>query len=309
MVARSFNGPFSTAEFHSRYREMYPSRNEGSFLVSDYAYNNKQVAKDEFPSFLEMLDRAKYQFIGLDEGQRKKARNPDWTRDEIMLALEFYLDHRNKIPGKGSAEIATLSEEIKRVAIALGLSGDEKFRNVNGVYMKIMNIRSHDPAYTSQGKVGLASASKLEEEVWSRFGEDLPALKTLNASIRAQCAGSQVDPLYAEYDEPEVAEATEGRIVTRLHRGRERSRKLVERKKNLFLKANGSLRCEACDFDFSQFYGSRGEGYIECHHTKPLHEMKPNEKTKLSDLALLCANCHRVIHAKRPWLTLGSCVI
>jgi 5-methylcytosine-specific restriction protein A len=156
-----------------------------------------------------MLDRAKYQFIGLDEGQRQKARNPDWTRDEIMLALEFYLDHRNKIPGKESAEIATLSEEIKRVASALGLSGDEKFRNANGVYMKIMNIRSHDPAYTSQGKVGLASASKLEEEVWSRFGEDLPTLKTLNASIRAQSAGSQIDPLYAEYDEPEVAEAAQ----------------------------------------------------------------------------------------------------
>jgi 5-methylcytosine-specific restriction protein A len=28
--------------------------------------------------------------------------------------------------------------------------------------------------------------------------------------------------------------------------------------------------------------------------------------TKLSDLALLCANCHRMIHARRPWLSMDE---
>jgi hypothetical protein len=30
------------------------------------------------------------------------------------------------------------------------------------------------------------------------------------------------------------------------------------------------------------------------------------QKTRLADLALLCANCHRMIHARRPWLTLDE---
>ena len=273
-------------------------------MVSDYAYNNEQKAKDQFPSFLERLGQATYQFVGLDVGQEKKARNPDWTRDEIMLALEFYLMNREKIPGKQSSEIAQLSAEIRQLANALGLAGDEKFRNQNGVYMKIMNIRSHDPAYTSQGKVGLSSANKLEEEVWERFGGDLQGLKLAAANIRQQLKESEVDFQSTEYDEPEIAEAAEGRIVTRQHRTRERSRKLVASKKKAFRKVHGSLYCEACGFDFSKVYGPRGDGYIECHHTKPVHEMKRNENTRLSDLALVCANCHRMIHAKRPWLTM-----
>ncbi|MET9496757.1 HNH endonuclease [Streptomyces sp. NPDC006552] len=32
--------------------------------------------------------------------------------------------------------------------------------------------------------------------------------------------------------------------------------------------------------------------YIECHHVVPLHEAGEG-RTKLSDLALTCANCHR----------------
>ncbi|MDO6522910.1 HNH endonuclease [Shimia thalassica] len=47
---------------------------------------------------------------------------------------------------------------------------------------------------------------------------------------------------------------------------------------------------------------------MECHHTVPVSEMKPGDKTKLSDLALVCANCHRMIHAKRPWLSIQELV-
>lgn len=233
-------------------------------------------------------------------------RNPDWTRDEIMLALEFYLTHKDKIPGKTSQEIGKLSEEIKQTASLFGLSGDEKFRNTNGVYMKIMNLRSHDPAYTSQGKVGLPSVNKLEQEVWNRFGHDLEGLRQANTRIREALADVSTVSWPSDEAEPEIEEAAEGRLVTRLHRTRERSRKLVDKKKKSFLKQHSSLFCEACGFDFEKTYGDRGKGFIECHHTKPVHEMQPNETTKLSDLVLLCANCHRMIHAQRPWLTVDE---
>jgi 5-methylcytosine-specific restriction enzyme A len=72
------------------------------------------------------------------------------------------------------------------------------------------------------------------------------------------------------------------------------------------LKAKGDLACEVCDFDFSARYGERGDGFIECHHTKPLADGSPGEKTKLSDLALVCANCHRMIHRARPWLNVDQ---
>lgn len=43
-------------------------------------------------------------------------------------------------------------------------------------------------------------------------------------------------------------------------------------------------------------YGELGTGYIEAHHKVPVALIEEGETTKLSDLAALCANCHRMIH-------------
>jgi 5-methylcytosine-specific restriction protein A len=87
--------------------------------------------------------------------------------------------------------------------------------------------------------------------------------------------------------------AFSGRILTHTHLARERNRKLVENKRKQVLKKRGKLACEACDFDFSLHYGSRGLGFIECHHTKPVASLCDGHKTHLNDLALVCANWHR----------------
>jgi 5-methylcytosine-specific restriction protein A len=118
-------------------------------------------------------------------------------------------------------------------------------------------------------------------------------------------AKGQIPEASLEEDE-EVAEAEEGRILTRIHRSRERSRQLVEQKKASVLKAHGSLRCEACAFDFELTYGERGKGFIEAHHVKPVHTLKPGERTRLEDLVLICSNCHRILHTRRPWLTMDE---
>jgi len=92
-------------------------------------------------------------------------------------------------------------------------------------------------------------------------------------------------------------------VLTRLHRYRERSHALVQVKKKDVLQKHGRLQCEACSFDFAEAYGPIGDGIIDIHHTKPVHTLKPGETTKLAELALLCANCHRIIHSKRTWLS------
>lgn len=58
-------------------------------------------------------------------------------------------------------------------------------------------------------------------------------------------------------------------------------------------------RCQACDLDFTEAYGEIGKGYIEAHHLKPmssLEEGKAVEYNVEKDFAVLCANCHRMIH-------------
>lgn len=225
-------------------------------------------------------------------------RNPAWSRDEIILALDLYMRHRPSFPGDRHPEVIELSQLLNRIAAINMISGSDSFRNGNSVAMKLQNFRSLDP---SQSGKGLPATGKGDAEVWAHFVGDAESLRATAAAIKATIIAFEQTGMGQEPDDGEEAE--EGRILTRLHRTRERNRQLVEKRKAKALQENGSLRCEACSFDFSARYGERGGGFIECHHTKPLSALSPGEKTKLDELALLCANCHRMIHVRRPWLT------
>jgi predicted HNH restriction endonuclease len=58
--------------------------------------------------------------------------------------------------------------------------------------------------------------------------------------------------------------------------------------------------CMACGFDFNRVYGERGKDYIEVHHIVPLSSIEEQiEVNPESDLVVVCANCHRMIHRKK----------
>jgi 5-methylcytosine-specific restriction protein A len=231
-------------------------------------------------------------------------RNPAWSRDELILALDLYVRFKGNPPGKTSESVVQLSELLNEIGAKIAHQASD-FRNPNGVYMKTMNFRRFDPAYTAQGKKGLQRGGKLEEDIWNDFANAPRTLAETASAIRLIVKNGRI-PRSSLDEEDELADAEEGRILTRVHRSRERSRELVERKKALMLKAHGRLACEACSFDFEVAYGERGRGFIEAHHVKPVHTLVAGEKTRLEDLALLCSNCHRMIHARRPWLTIDE---
>ena len=94
--------------------------------------------------------------------------------------------------------------------------------------------------------------------------------------------------------------ATEGKQRLVAHLQRERNQTIVRKKK----KSAASSQCEVCGFDFAEVYGIASKGYCEVHHLVPLADAEGGKETKLEDLAILCANCHRVVHLKNPPHTL-----
>ena len=68
-------------------------------------------------------------------------RNPTWSRDELILALDLYMRH--------NAEIVELSQTLN---LLFGEQAQDAtlFRNRNGVYMKLANFRAVDPLHTSR---------------------------------------------------------------------------------------------------------------------------------------------------------------
>lgn len=95
----------------------------------------------------------------------------------------------------------------------------------------------------------------------------------------------------------------EGRLVERRHLARERNPALIKLAKDRALENFGRLLCACCGFDFESTYGALGTGFIEAHHIKPLSSLTTDEVvTSVEDLALVCSNCHRMLHRRRPWL-------
>lgn len=233
-------------------------------------------------------------------------KNPNWHRDELMLALDLYFD-----PNRGSIDarnpnIIALSELLNKLPIVSIRPDAERFRNPNGVSLKLSNFLAIDPAY---GGKGMERGGKLDKLVFEEFKNDRDRLHHLVQQIKAITTNESLrQQLYQiEEDENTFADGVqEGQVLYKMHKYRERNTKIIAAKKKAVLKATGTLACEACGLDFNKIYGELGKGFIECHHIKPLALYDINRPTKVTDLALVCANCHRMLHRQPSIITVNE---
>ena len=101
-------------------------------------------------------------------------KNPKWTREELILALDLYFRCPPGKTNKDNPEIIALSELLNSLSLHPQKSEYEKFRNPNGVYMKLGNFLRFDPDYSGKG---LEAGGKLEEEIWNEFSSNKDKLK------------------------------------------------------------------------------------------------------------------------------------
>lgn len=110
-----------------------------------------------------------------------------WTREQTIIAFNLYC----KIPFN---RVTSNHPEIIKVAQAIG-------RSVNSVKMKIGNFGSFDPELKKRGIVGLANASKLDEEIWNEFNNNWDDLAFESESIVSRIQGGKVLQSEAVHDE------------------------------------------------------------------------------------------------------------
>jgi predicted HNH restriction endonuclease len=92
--------------------------------------------------------------------------------------------------------------------------------------------------------------------------------------------------------------AIEGGVYLRRHRMRERSRHIVRKKLEHFRSLHGALHCEVCALpEFGSYPQDLAASVFEVHHLVPLSGSDVLRRTTLEELAVVCANCHRAIHA------------
>ncbi len=220
----------------------------------------------------------------------------NWVRDEVILVASAVCANSWRGLDGSDPQLEELSRLLRSAPIHPQLERDETFRSAHSVRRKSWDIATQHPDYLGKPTRG----GRIDRDVLGLFLAD-PAQMTLAADeVRRSIQTGSID--HVEVAAADSEEFPEGAILTVVHQRRERDPKLRAKKIARVLRDGGTLGCEVCGFDYGRTYGSRGQGYIEVHHVRPLHDSGPTT-TRLRDLALLCSNCHRMIHRTRPWLT------
>jgi hypothetical protein len=118
----------------------------------------------------------------------------DWTREEIILAMDLYVNSGayggSPIPGQGSEPITQLSRLLQELGAYPKEVQGEKYRNPDGVYLKLMNLR----AIQTEGAHGMNAYSQLDAAVWREYADNLPRLEEEAEAIRARLREGAIQP-------------------------------------------------------------------------------------------------------------------
>ncbi len=105
--------------------------------------------------------------------------DPPWAEEELVLALDLYL--RLGALGKAHPDVEELSGVLKALTIHSERPDPDRFRNPNGVAMKLANFAALDPNYAGRGMTRLGG---LDVEVWKRYSSDEDMLAEAAKAIR-----------------------------------------------------------------------------------------------------------------------------
>ncbi|MFE4262287.1 HNH endonuclease [Streptomyces sp. NPDC056883] len=223
-------------------------------------------------------------------------RSPAWTWDELLLACALVVKNGWRELRVGNPAVTELSDLLRSLPLPerSGLAQRlPEYRSVGSVSRKTTDLASNHPGYSGKPTKG----GSLDKLIIGAFLTREASMLQAAQAIEDGMGSGRLALIPEQPDEADEggATASEGRLLARWAISRERNPALRKRKISQVLKLGLPLECTVCTFNFSSAYGALGDGYIEVHHTLPLHISGPRE-TKLNDLALLCANCHRMCH-------------
>ena len=184
----------------------------------------------------------------------------------------------------------------------------EEFRELERALSIPVFLRAHEVEIREEMRRGAPSAYP--------FADDPRGLRLSQGKYLTACTPTLYDLLRRALSEGDVPGQTQ--LSTRQQEefveGTRRKREAYFFARNPALareaKRHHGYRCMVCAFVFEATYGEIGREFIECHHLNPLSERRGRERdaalTRLEEVAVLYSKCHRMIHRRRPALSLDE---
>jgi 5-methylcytosine-specific restriction protein A len=215
--------------------------------------------------------------------------NPDWNREELILALNLYfkMDY-GQMHGR-NPDVIQLSKDLRNLYIHSNIPDKEKFRSVNSVALKLANLKKSDQNF--KGK-GMRDGGKLEKEIWNEFHRHRDTLKN-EADLIRQLYLKPKSENKSVTAEPKVNYKSD--FLYLFHKNRETDPLVNKVKKEMVLTNSKSLKCEVCGFDSVAFYGELGNDLMEIHYKKESKNEPGLESSSMEDFIIVCSNCHKAL--------------
>jgi len=137
-------------------------------------------------------------------------------------------------------------------------------------------------------------------------------LLEVNPSHQIKLGTNKIKPIsskkleISEQNNDDKLSYNEGKERLKVHIKLEKERNpfVIKDAKIAFLKKHGRLFCQICGFDFRKVYGEIGKNFAEGHHKKMVADMdKEGETITIDDIAIVCSNCHAMLHRSNPPIT------
>ena len=219
----------------------------------------------------------------------KKQKNSEWNILELLLIFRFIFSNTDK------KEIINLHSKLLVTHAISNKFKSLKTKTIIDIEQKILDWKNFNVKNYNDCK-------NVEEFYFCNFwNNQIKYYKFLDSFDFYLSKNFFYNPLTAD-----LKSSKEGSSRVLQHLSKERDWKLVNAKKQQVMTSKGFLECEVCKFNYKDKYGTRGHNYAEVHHIKPISEYKDDDVTYLKDLAILCSNCHKMIHRKEPWLSIDQ---
>ena len=273
--------------------EEYLSAKQQNFAGNNVADKLRNI----YPSIIENIisDKNRYKIVGSPgKGQ--------WTDCPWIAILDILI---TKTPQSGFYPVFIFKADMSGVYLSLNQGVTEVLENYKRDSKQVLRLRAQDfraKIDFSNELFNIDLKSKSQNAKLYEAGNIIAKYYSANNLPNEEEIKSDILKFLSYYDEiilnDNQYEIQEGLTAIeqkklRLHYRIERNSSIAEK-----VKKHKGYICETCNFDFKKTYGKIGEKYIEAHHLNPISNLdigtfKVNIK---DDFAVLCANCHRMIH-------------
>ena len=107
------------------------------------------------------------------------SRNPPWAEEELILALDLYL--RSGPLNRSDPSVVRLSRVLNELTVHSVRPDSGRFRNPNGVAMKLANFAAIDPNYEGRG---LTQGGRRDLAMWNLYASDEDGLSAIAEGIK-----------------------------------------------------------------------------------------------------------------------------